>query len=631
MKTKLNTQALSADLLEGLLLLQNRINYESCNDGLKLTAEKRNYPGFIKTETEIKIFYNGKSSFYRELFLAVARKEKTLDYEEKNAFDTLSLMADQSRNAVMSVVGVKNLLNELALLGYTELQLYTEDTYEVENEPYFGYLRGRYSVAEIKEIDAYARKLGIELVPCIQTLAHLRSIYRWKTYYSAAFDCADVLLINSPRTKTLIENMFISVSKAFSSRKINVGMDEPFMLGRGKYLDKYGYRERDELYGEHLQFVKSLADKYGFKMQLWGDGITRRYFNEVKSGKPLTKLSDGVTVIHWQYGNCFGDLKEQLKDENMDVYGERIEALKTVSDNVRFAGAAYKFIGFAPNNAFSLYYNEKCISLAEKEGLRELMITLWGDCGCEAPVFSALPNIAYYAHRAYGRKDRQSFEEEFSLRYGSFSAFMSIDCANNLKPQYEFGYINSSAKYLLYQDTFLGCMDKSVEGKESEILKAYDAHIKELKKAEKVCTEYSYLFSTQIALVNALKRKFCLGVKTRAAYVNRDEKALTDLVKTEYPETIKAIKHFYVAFKKQWMTINKPHGIDVTDIRIGALIFRLQSNKQRIADFLSGNLSEIPELDEIILDEFGQGNKIIQQNWGEMTTPNTLIEYLNYV
>ena len=74
----------------------------------------------------------------------------------------------------MNVPAVKKLIRKLALLGYSELQLYTEDTYEVEGEPYFGYLRGRYSRAELREIDAYAKLFGIELVPCIQTLAHLR-------------------------------------------------------------------------------------------------------------------------------------------------------------------------------------------------------------------------------------------------------------------------------------------------------------------------------------------------------------------------------------------------------------------------------------------------------------------------
>ena len=67
----------------------------------------------------------------------------------------------------------------LSALGYNFIRLYTEDTYEVDGEPYFGYMRGRYSREEIREMDAYAASKGIELIPCIQTLAHLNSIFRY--------------------------------------------------------------------------------------------------------------------------------------------------------------------------------------------------------------------------------------------------------------------------------------------------------------------------------------------------------------------------------------------------------------------------------------------------------------------
>lgn len=71
--------------------------------------------------------------------------------------------------------------------------LYTEDTYEVEYEPYFGYKRGRYSTAELSELDAYAASVGIELVPCVQTLAHLNAAFRWRKYRRIQ-DCYDIFL-----------------------------------------------------------------------------------------------------------------------------------------------------------------------------------------------------------------------------------------------------------------------------------------------------------------------------------------------------------------------------------------------------------------------------------------------------
>ena len=40
-----------------------------------------------------------------------------------------------------------------ALMGLNLVMLYTEDTYEVEGWPYFGYMRGRYSREELEAID----------------------------------------------------------------------------------------------------------------------------------------------------------------------------------------------------------------------------------------------------------------------------------------------------------------------------------------------------------------------------------------------------------------------------------------------------------------------------------------------
>ena len=91
----------------------------------------------------------------------------------KKAFDSLGVMIDMSRNAVMSVDGLKRFLPLLKKMGYNCVMLYTEDTYEVDGEPYFGYMRGRYSKAEMKELDAFAASIGITMIPCIQTLAHL--------------------------------------------------------------------------------------------------------------------------------------------------------------------------------------------------------------------------------------------------------------------------------------------------------------------------------------------------------------------------------------------------------------------------------------------------------------------------
>ena len=100
----------------------------------------------------------------------------------KYKFNSFGVMIDMSRNAVMSVEGLKRFLPILKKMGYNCAMLYTEDTYEVKDEPYFGYMRGRYSIAEMKELDEYASSIGVELIPCIQTLAHLATALRWPDF-----------------------------------------------------------------------------------------------------------------------------------------------------------------------------------------------------------------------------------------------------------------------------------------------------------------------------------------------------------------------------------------------------------------------------------------------------------------
>ena len=126
----------------------------------------------------------------------------------------LGIMIDCSRNAVPNLSALKKFIDTTSKMGYNSIQLYTEDTFEVENEPLFGFMRGRYSFDEIKEIDEYASSKGVELIPCIQTLAHLGAIMRWSKYQKIR-DCNDILLIDDEGTYELIENFFITISKLY--------------------------------------------------------------------------------------------------------------------------------------------------------------------------------------------------------------------------------------------------------------------------------------------------------------------------------------------------------------------------------------------------------------------------------
>jgi hexosaminidase len=82
------------------------------------------------------------------------------EFSESARFDLRGVMVDVSRNGVLRPETMKALMRRCALMGINTFIAYAEDTYEVPGEPFFGYLRGRYTQKELGELDAYAERTG---------------------------------------------------------------------------------------------------------------------------------------------------------------------------------------------------------------------------------------------------------------------------------------------------------------------------------------------------------------------------------------------------------------------------------------------------------------------------------------
>ena len=89
---------------------------------------------------EAQIAFSRRVEFFRGLSLLLEAWEqgkRALECVEQPAFRFNGYMMDCSRNAVPTVETVKEMVRMMALMGLDSLQLYTEDVYELEGEPYF--------------------------------------------------------------------------------------------------------------------------------------------------------------------------------------------------------------------------------------------------------------------------------------------------------------------------------------------------------------------------------------------------------------------------------------------------------------------------------------------------------------
>lgn len=520
---------------------------------------------------------------------ATEDKNTTLQYRH------LGTMLDCSRNAVPNLESLKAWIDLTADLGYTTLMLYTEDTYEVDGNPYFGYMRGRFSKQELRQADAYAKSRHMEMIPCIQTLAHMYAIKRWPGY-EQHFDTDDILLVGDERVYALIDQIFATLAQCFSSRIVHIGMDEAEMLGRGRYLDRHGYQNGSDILLAHLKRVAEIGAKYGFSLLMWSDLFFKLanggvYYEQAEiGGNVSSQIPENVTLVYWDYYST-----------DPAHYNKMMQDHQQLKSGSWFAGGLWSWTGFAPHNGYSIREVSAAMQSCRDNGVQDVFFTLWGDDGGECSRFSLLPSLFYVSELAHGNSDEQEIKRRFQAKYHmSFEEFMLLDLPGT--PNGEDTVICNAEKYLLYQDCFMGLMDMNVAAGTGA---QYAVCAVRLSSGIHNQT-WGYLFATQKALCEALSLKAELGIRTHQVYVSRDQQALAALL-TDYQEVEKRIQDFYKALKRQWFLENKPHGFDVQDIRLGGLLQRVRSCRERLQELYEGRIDRIEELEECQLEMSGHG------------------------
>lgn len=540
----------------------------------------------------------------------------------EHTFKTFGTMLDCSRNAVMTAESVKRWIDLTAKLGCNTLHLYMEDTYEVDGQPYFGHLRGRYSKAELKQIDAYAAAHGMQVIPCIQTLAHVNALFHWPVYREI-HDAADILLTGDERTYALVDGMFRTLRECLRTNIVNIGMDEADLLGLGKYLTLHGYRDRFSILMEHLRRVSEMAKKYGFELLMWGDMFFRLaggdYFTNFNQDPKLGEIPEEVRQlvpenIHLVYWDYFS--------RDRQSYERNIDAHNAIKSGSWFAGGLWTWAGFAPHNTFSIATMREAMKACHAKGVENVVMTMWGDNGAECSKFAVLPALFTVSQMAQDIDDVETIHANFEREFGiPFEDFRALDLIGTQNDSAEAIY--NPEKYLLYCDPFMGQFDNRV--KSGDAAGYADCAARLAVYADHA--EYGYLFRSLRALCAFLSVKADLGIRTRAAYLSGDKKAAKALC-ADYDAALERLDAFYAAYEQQWMHENKPQGFDVVDLRIGGQRQRLLHCRDRLLAYAEGRLDRIEELEEPVLDccceEKADGQATRAIFWHEIASANVI-------
>ena len=527
---------------------------------------------------------------------------------EHAPFGTFGFMFDCSRNAVMKPEHLKRWLRRLCLLGYNLAMLYTEDTYELPGEDWFGYMRGRYTGAELHELDEYCRNLGIQMVGCIQTLGHMEQILRWPAY-AAVKDSDSVLLVGEERTYDLIEKMLDAMAAYLHSRRIHIGMDEAMGMGRGRYLDRFGFKRKSDVFTAHLGRVVKLCRERGFAPMVWSDMFfamgsrTGNYYDpdSVIPEDVVAAIPREAQLVYWDYYH-----------RDKEFYLNWIER--------------HRRMGFEPLMASGiwtwqqLWYNRReteanagaCIDACRAADLSEIFFTLWGDDGAYCDFDSALAGLAFAAERAFA-PDPAWLPQRFKTVCGA--SYEAVVEAAELT-----GPIRTAG--ILWDDPVLGMFHhEALAGTKHEwldIARRYSGLQESLLpfRDEQAAGDLRHA----ALLADFLHCKVNLRLRLDEAYFRRDRSALGAVI-GEIPVMVARLEDLAVSWRRQWLQRNKPFGLEALQVRLAGQAARYRELEQRLDDFIAGRIDSIPELKQRPGDATGG----IGANWEDLASGSTII------
>ena len=567
------------------------------SDGVEVRIEQAAGPIVVRRSgSKGEIRFQEKIHFFRALGLFVEESARSTEFSltEEPQFTTLGAMFDASRNGVLRVESMQYLLRRMALMGLNFVMLYTEDTYEVPGRPYFGYMRGRYSREELKAIDGYANQFGIEVVPCIQTLAHLATVLQWRAFASLK-DIDDILLAGSDKTYEFIEDMIRAASSPFRSKRIHIGMDEAHSLGLGRYLQLNGYRKRFDIMNEHLRRVLAITEKYGLKPMMWSDmyfrlaSKTGDYYDldAVVPDEVIRDMPKGVQLVYWDYYH-----------DDTKFYEDFIERHRRFGSDPVFAGGVWTWVGMCLQYPKTFVTTNAALSACKRTGVKEAFATMWGDDGQEVNVFGALLGLQLFAEHGYAKElDERKLERRFNFCVGaSVEAFKDLSRPNlpaglDIHPN----SIPNPTKYFLWQDPLLGLFDKHAEELN---LQGHFSEIEEkMNEYREQYPELAHLFDVTGRLCAVLDKKWDLGVRIKRAYDSGQRETLRRIAHEEIPELRQKVEALRLAHRAQWMKIYKPFGWEVIDVRYGGVLSRLETAEARLLQYVEGATDRLEELE----------------------------------
>ncbi len=325
--------------------------------------------------------------------------ETAFTIEEVPRFAERGFMLDISRCRVPRMETLFGLVEQLEQLRYNQLQLYTEHTFAYAEHRTVWKDASPLTGSEIRELDAYCREHHIELVPNQNCFGHMERWLRHPAYRELA-ESPDGFthpilgwrpygstLHPSDKSADFVKSLLAELIPHFSSKKINVGGDEPWELGQGRSAGRVAEVGKAEVYRGFLERILRTAMELGSEPIFWADIV-------LEHPELVPKIpEEAVPAIWGYYGN--------------HPYPEQCHLVAEAG----FRGRFQVVPGTGSWNSWTGRLDDATanIRLAAREGFRHgargLVLTCWGDGGHQQPTPTMFPGLVLAARASWADGD----------------------------------------------------------------------------------------------------------------------------------------------------------------------------------------------------------------------------------
>ena len=210
-------------------------------------------------------------------------------------FQFRGISDDISRGQISKMDNFKKIIRFISQYKMNTYMPYMEDVFHFENHPKIGEGRGALSKEEVAELDAFANKHHVQIIPIFETLGHMENILRISNYRDLAeFPGSTTISPTKEETYQFLDELLFEISQAFSSPYLHIGGDETQQLGWSLNKSVVEISDMATVLAEHYKRISEIAKSYGKQIMMYGDMI-------LENPNILNQIPDDIVFFDCQY------------------------------------------------------------------------------------------------------------------------------------------------------------------------------------------------------------------------------------------------------------------------------------------------------------------------------------------